>query len=151
MYKILTLIAAALISFSAMADQHSAAEAELRDAVRLFNGAYANNDVNSYFSYFADDADMFWGGVRQTKSAYQEEWTATIDAGGAVEKSEASDLQVRLLPGGNAAIASYFVDYRMRTPDGEVVEEQAFESEVWQKIAGAWKVVGLHYTVLQPQ
>ena len=150
MKKMLTLIAAALISFPAVADQHSAAEAEVRDAVQGFNGAYAKNDVERYFSYFADDADMFWGGGRQTKSAYHEEWVATISAGGAVEKSDASGLQVRVLPGGNSAIASYFIDYRMRSPDGEVVEEKAFESETWQKIDGQWKVVGLHYTVISP-
>jgi ketosteroid isomerase-like protein len=150
MYKLLTLIAAALISFSAVADQHSAVEAEVRDAAKAFNGAYARNDVEGYFSHFADDATMFWEGTRQTTSGYREEWDATIGAGGAVEKNEVSDLQVRVLPGGDAAIVSFFIDYRMRTPDGEVVEEKAFESEVWQKIDGAWKVVGLHYTALAP-
>ncbi len=148
MYKILTIFAAALISFSAVADQHSAVEAEVLDAVKAFNGAYASNDVEGYFSHFADDGDMFWEGARQTASGYHEEWAATIDAGGAVEKNEASDVQVRVLPGGNAAIVSFFIDYRMRTPDGEIVEEKAFESEVWQKIDGKWKVVGLHYTAL---
>jgi len=73
---------------------------------------------------------------------------ATIKAGSAVEKSDVSGLQVRVLPGGNYAHASYFIDYRMQAPDGEVVEEKAFESETWQKIDGQWKIVGLHYTVL---
>ncbi len=151
MYKILTLFAAALISFSVVADQHSSAEAEVLDAVNAFNEAYARNDVEAYFIYFAADADMYWAGARQTKSGYHEEWVATIDAGGKVEKNEVSDLQVRMLPGDNAAIVSFFIDYRMRTPDGEVDEETAFESEVWQKIDGAWKVVGLHYTANPPQ
>jgi len=151
MYKILTLFAAALISFSAVADEHSAVEAEVRDTVNAFNQAYADNDVEHYFSYFARDADMYWSGARQTVSGYQEEWVATIDAGGAVEKLGVSDLQVRMLPGGHAAIASFFIDYRMHTPDGEVVEEQAFETEVWQKIDGAWKLVGLHNNVIPPQ
>jgi len=151
MNKILILLAAALISLSAVADQHSAVEAEVRDAAKAFNGAYARNDVESYFSHFVDDATMYWAGVRQTTAGYREEWDATIGAGGAVEKNEVSDLQVRMLPGGNAAIVSFFIDYRMRTPDGEVVEEKAFETEVWQKIDGEWKVVGLHYTASPPQ
>lgn len=151
MYKKLTLITFALISFSAVADQHGAAEAEVRDAVNAFNGAYARNDVEGYFAYFADDGDMFWAGARQTASGYHQEWSATIEAGGAVEKNDTSDLQIRVLPGGNAAIVSFFIDYRMRTPDGEVVEEKAFETEVWEKIDGAWKVVGLHYTTIPPE
>ena len=47
-----------------------------------------------------------------------------------------------------AAIASFFIDYRFRGPDGEVTEEQAFETEVWQKMDDAWKVVGLHNNVI---
>ena len=83
MNKILTIFAAALISFSAVADQHSAVEAEVLDTVKAFNEAYARNDVEHYFSYFADDADMYWAGARQTTSGYYIEWAATIDAGGA--------------------------------------------------------------------
>jgi len=149
MQKILTLIAAALISIPAAADQHGGAEAEVRDAVNAFNSTYASNDVKGYFNHFADDADMFWGGGRQSKSAYHEEWVATIKAGGAVEKSDVSELQVKVLPGGNSAHASYYIDYRFRNPDGDVVVEKAFESETWQKIDGQWKIVGLHYTILE--
>ena len=96
MYKILTLFAAALISFSAVADQHSSLEAEVLDTVKVFNEAYADNDVERYFSYFAKDADMYWSGARQTVSGYHEEWAATIDAGGAVEKNGVSYLKIPL-------------------------------------------------------
>ena len=151
MHKLLTLCATALISFSAVADQHGAPEAELRKVVIAFNEAYADNDVERYFSYFAEDADMYWSGARQTTAAYREDWVATVEAGGAVEKNGVSDLVIRMLPGNEAAIVSFFIDYRMHTPDGEVVEEQAFETEVWEKINGAWKLVGLHNNVIPPQ
>lgn len=151
MNKILIFISAALLSFSAVADQHSAVEAEVREAVKAFNGAYAGNDVEGYFSHYADDAMVYFLGARQKVSAYHEEWAAMIDAGGAVEKNELSDIQVRVLPGGDAAIASYFIDYRLRTPDGEIAGSKAFESDVWQKIDGNWKIVALHYTEFAPQ
>lgn len=150
MTKWMTLIAAALVSISAVADPQGAAQAEVREAVIAFNQAYEDNDVDRYFSYFAEDADMYWAGARQTTAGYREEWLATIEAGGAVEKCAVSDLEVRMLPGEAAAIASFFIDYRMHQPDGSLVEEQAFETEVWQKIDGAWKVVGLHNTVIPP-
>ena len=60
-----------------------------------------------------------------------------VKAGGAVEKNGVSDLVIRMLPGNKAAIASFFIDYRFRGPDGEVTEEQAFETEVWQKMDDA--------------
>lgn len=151
MNKILTCLVVILISFSALAEQHSATEAEVLAAVKAFNGAYAGNDVEGYFSHYTDDAMLYFFGARQKVSAYHEEWAEMVTAGGAVEKNELSDIQVRVLPGGDAAIASYFIDFRMRASDGEAVEAKAFESDVWQKIDGAWKVVALHYTEISPE
>jgi ketosteroid isomerase-like protein len=146
MNKILTCLAISLISFSAMADQHGGAANEVKNAVEAFNGAYATNKVDDYFSYYTDDASLYWEGARQNLSAYHEQWAGMIEAGGGVEKNDLSDIQVKVMPGGNIAIASYFVDYRLRTPDGEVIESKAFESDVWQKVDGAWKLTSLHYT-----
>lgn len=56
MNKVLTCRVAALMSFAAMAAQHSAAEAEVLAAVKAFNGACASNDVDRYFSHYSDDA-----------------------------------------------------------------------------------------------
>jgi ketosteroid isomerase-like protein len=151
MNKILTCLVAALISFSAMADQHSSPDAAVRNAVKAFNGAYAVNNVEDYFNHYTDDALLYWSGARQKVSAYHEEWTELVDAGGAVEKNELSDIQVKVMPSGNVAVASYFIDYRLREPDGEVIATEAFETDVWQKIDGAWKVVSLHYTEIPPE
>jgi hypothetical protein len=49
------------------------------------------------------------------------------------------------LLGGKAAVASSFVDNSTRSPDGDVRTVRAYESIVWQKIDGEWKVVSLHY------
>jgi ketosteroid isomerase-like protein len=150
MNKILTCLAIALISFPAMADKHGAAGAEVKDALKAFNAAYATNNVDDYFKYYADDAMLYWDGARQDLSAYHEQWVAMIEAGGGVEKNELSDIQVKVLPGGDAVAASYFIDYRLRTPDGEVSEMKAFETDVWLKIGGAWKLVSLNYTEITP-
>ncbi len=128
MNKILTCLVAALISFSALADQHSSADAAVRNAVKAFNGAYAENNVEDYFNHYTDDALLYWSGARQKVSAYHEEWTELVDAGGAVEKNELSDIQVKVMPGGDVAVASYFIDYRLREPNGEVTVTKAFES-----------------------
>ena len=134
-----------------MADEHDAAQAELRNVVVAFNEAYADNDLELYFSHFAEDADMFWSGARHTTAAYRDDYMATIKAGGAVEKNVVSGLVIRMLPGNEAGIASFFIDYRFRNPGGEITVEQAFETEVWEKIDGAWKLVGMHNNVIPPQ
>lgn len=149
MRKISSLILLTLLSVPVLAAEHAGVEAEVRDAVRAFNDAYLNDDVETYFGFYADEALVYFYGARQDLSAYHDEWAEMIAAGGGVEKNELSDLRIQVMPGGEVAVASYFVDYGLRTPDGEITASKAFESEVWQKIDGAWKVVNLHYSEIQ--
>ena len=146
MIRLLTVLAALLFASPSFADNHGGAEAAVRDAVHAFNAAYADNRVDDYFGYYADGADVYFYGARQDLSAYYDTWKAGIEAGGGVEKNDLSDVQIRVLPGGMAAVATYFVDFRSRTPDGDIEEAKAFESEVWQEIDGRWRIVSLHFS-----
>ena len=38
-----------------------------------------------------------------------------------------------------------------RSPEGETGVARAFETDVWQRIDGEWKVVSLHYTEITPE
>jgi len=151
MKKILTFLVVALMSFPAMAAHHNSVDAEVRDAIKAFNRAYTSNNVEAYFSTYSDDVTLYYFGARQNVSAYREEWTEMIDAGGGVEQNEMSDLQVQVMPSGDVAVATYFVDNRTREPDGQTTTVRAFETEVWQKIDDEWKVVSLHYTEIPPE
>jgi ketosteroid isomerase-like protein len=75
-------------------------------------------------------------------------WTGLMAAGGGVELNTMSDLRVQILPGGAAAISTSFIDNRTRSPDGTTSTSKAFETDVWQKIDGKWKIISLHYTVI---
>jgi len=146
MKRILGGLCLALISFSAMAEHHGSEDADLHAAIKTFDHAYATNDVETYFGYYADDATVYFYGARQDVDAYHEEWTAMMEAGGGVEKNEMSDLQVQLMPCGDVAIATSFIDNRTRSPDGTISTARAFETDVWQKIDGEWKIISLHYS-----
>lgn len=150
MKKILGGLAIALITFSAMAEHHESDNADLYAAIKAFDDAYANNDVETYFGFYADDATVYFYGARQDMAAYHEEWTAMMAAGGGVEKNDMSDLQVQVLPCGDVAIATSFIDNRTRAPDGSISTAKAFETDVWQKIDGKWKIISLHYSEIAP-
>ena len=150
MKKMLIFLAATLIAFPAYAQQSGSAASEVRAAVEAFNGAYGGNRVDEYFGFYADNAALYFYGERQSVSAYHEEWAETIAAGGRVEMNQLSDIQLKVLPGGEAVVASYFIDYRMRAPDGSISTAKAFESDVWQKIDGDSKIVSLHYSEISP-
>ena len=153
MKKVLIVLAATCISFSVLADQtNSSAATEVTNAVKAFNKAYETNDVEGYFNHYANDAMLYFYGDRWEVSTYHEYWkTAVVGAGGGVEKNMQSDLQVKVTSGGDTAIAAYFVENRSRSPEGEINEEKAYESDVWQKIDGVWKIISMHYSVIPPE
>ncbi len=146
MSKILSCFVIALLSFSAIADHHGEDNADLHAAIKAFDHAYANNDVEKYFSFYADDATAYFGDGRVDIAAYHEMWIGLMEAGGGVEMNEMSDLQVQVLPGGDVAVATSFIDNRTRSPDGTTSTSRAFETDVWQKIDGKWKIISLHYS-----
>ena len=142
----LSLVIVALLSVAAMADHHDEENADLYAAIHAFDNAYATNDTETYFGYYAEDATVYFYGARVDVDAYHEEWTAMMAAGGGVEKNEMSDLKVQVLPCGDVAVATSFIDNITRAPDGTKSTSRAFETDVWQKIDGDWKIISLHYS-----
>jgi len=147
MKKLIAGLFAAMACLAAMAAHHESVDAEIQAAIDGFNEAYATNDAAAYFDYYADGATVFFSGDRQDMAAYEEDWYALIDAGDGVLVNDLSDTIIQVMPGKTVAISTYFVDNRSRF-DGEVVDIRAFETDVWNKIDGEWKVVSLHYTEL---
>jgi ketosteroid isomerase-like protein len=146
MRKILSSFVIVLMSFSAMAEH-----ADLHAAIKGFDHAYANNDVEKYFSYYTDDATVYFGDGRVDMAAYHEMWTGLMAAGGGVELNEMSDLQVQVMPGGDIAISTSFIDNRTRAADGTTSTSRAFETDVWQKMGGKLKIISLHYSSIAAQ
>ena len=135
-----------LIASSAIAEDQGAKNADLHAAIKAFDRAYATNDVEGYFDFYADGATVFFGGARQDVDAYHEFWIALMEAGGGVELNEMSDLQVQVMPRGDLAIATSFIENRTRGRDGTTSTSSAFETDVWQKIEGEWKIISLHHS-----
>jgi uncharacterized protein (TIGR02246 family) len=146
MKKVMVCLLWALIPLAALAQQNASVEAEIRALAEKFNTAYATNDADTYFGFYTEDSTLFFFGERQKVAAYSKEWRAAIAAGGGAAKNEMSDLQIQVMPGGETAVATYFVDNETRTEDGGVAPAKAFETDVWQKIDGEWKIISLHYT-----
>ena len=149
MRKTLLVFAAMGISLAAWADDHSSVEDEVRATVEAFNEAYATNDVAAYFDFYADDATVFFYGDRVDMAAYEKDWYALMEAGGGVEVNTISDLVIQIMPGDAVAITTYFVNNTTRSAEGEIETINAFETDVWRKTDGEWKIVSLHYTVNQ--
>ena len=57
-----------------------------------------------------------------------------------------SDLRVQIMPSGDVAISTSFIENRTRAADGTKTTSKAFETDVWQKIDGRWKIISLHHS-----
>ena len=144
MKKSIVLLVAALMSVPLLADDN--VEREIRDMEARFNGAYGENDVATYFGTYTEDATLIFYGSRQVVAEYEAEWREMIAAGGGVERNDLSDLRVQVMSGGEVAVATYQLHVITRSPDGELTTADAFETDVWQKIDGEWRIVSMHYS-----
>ena len=82
---------------------------------------------------------------RTDKSAYQQSWTRFITNGGKVTAAEIGDLQIKIGPSGDSAVASYLLQVKTHSPRGDS-DDTYQETDVLFKRDGAWKIVYLHYS-----
>ena len=121
-------------------------EQQIRQLEEKINGAYAANDLPTYFAAYAPDFSQWLPQGRTDLPTYQKDWTNFIQGGGRVESATFSDLHIQIGPSGDTAVASYVLHVRTRSAKGEVSEEDNQETDVFFKRTGTWKVVFLHYS-----
>ena len=119
---------------------------EIRQLEAKINAAYAKNDLPTYFSYYADDFRGLFPDGPTTLADYRKDWTASVNAGNVLVDFNYSDMQVQVSPGADAAVASYRATARVRYVGKEPVDEKYFETDVFFKRAGVWKLVEVHYS-----
>jgi ketosteroid isomerase-like protein len=125
----------------------------VREIVRLeqqVNAAYARNDLPAYFGFYAPDLTQWFEEGRVDLPSYQKNWTAYINAGNRILAADYSDMNIRVSPSGDAAVASYLLRVRTRTKDGKESAEENHETDVWFRRGGSWKIVVLHYSPVKP-
>ena len=144
------LLLAVLVPLSGLTDQRESVDKQIRHMEERFNGAYAGNDLNTYFGSYTEDATLIFYGARQPLANYKKEWHTMIDAGGGMEKNDMTDLKIQVMPGGDVAVATYLLSSVTRNPNGEKQATRGFETDVWQKIDDKWKIISVHYSEIPP-
>ena len=87
--KPILLLALTAITLAAQSSpRQAAAEKEILDLETKYNGAYAANDLPTYFSYLASDFNQWLPSGRTDKEAYQKSWTRFIQNGGKVVSAD---------------------------------------------------------------
>ena len=150
MNKLLAVSIALLLPLSVYADTDEAVVDQVRERLETFNDAYGENDLDTYFGMYAEDATLIFYGARQPVPQYREEWTAEVAAGGSVEKNEMTDLRIQVLADGKVAVATYVLETDSSTAGGERSTMLAHETDVWNLRDDGWKIVSMHYSEVAP-
>jgi ketosteroid isomerase-like protein len=146
---VLSLLTAAFVvmASSAAAQAPSAAEQEIREAVKQYMAGYASNTVEGYFKNYANDVTMWWpNGLRQQREAYHKTWTDTLAGGNTVVSAVAEDVLVRAAPAGDAGVASFI--WNISRKNGAPYALQT--STTWFKRDGRWQIVHMHFNRVAP-
>ena len=144
--KFSTLYPVALLLFGWTALANAGPKADISQLETEFNAAYGANDLDKYFSYYSDDAILWFPDGRTDIPSYKKEWTEFIKSGGKIVACTLSDIQIRFSPQGDAAIASYLLHVKTQAKDKKVADEVYQETDAWFKTAGGWKISHVHYS-----
>ncbi len=143
--KTSTVYTFALLLFALPALANAGAKADLHRLETDFNAAYAANDLDKYFGFYADDAVLWFPEGRTDIPSYRKEWAEYLKTGAQIQAATVSDLLIRFSPQGDTAIASYLLHLKTQEADKKVKNEIFQETDVWFKAAGAWKITHVHY------
>jgi len=140
--SLITAAAVVVMADGARAQAPSAAEQEIREAVKQYMAGYASNTVEGYFKNYANDVTMWWpNGLRQQREAYHKTWTDTLAGGNTVVSAVADDVLVRTAPAGDAGVASFI--WNISRKNGAPYALQT--STTWFKRDGHWQIVHMHF------
>ena len=125
-------------------------EQEVAEAVRQFVAAYAANDVEKFFSFQAKDITIISLGQRADREGSYQSRLAMRKAG--VENTATfENLQIQVLPGGEAAVATFDFHRVRKYPTAEAARGRDPNASyaltaVWARRSGNWSIVHLHWT-----
>lgn len=134
----------------------SGADADGERLSRAICDAYAKNDYEKYFSFFADDITIFRGPAgRWTKTDYYTLWSRRIGEGGGVTSADIEDLRVQRSPSGDALVCTFFMHCNVRFPNNTPPPGAATKiiynmTEVWFRRPQGWIMTHMYWSV-QPQ
>jgi ketosteroid isomerase-like protein len=141
-----TLFSLVLLSFALAGVSIAGPKADIRQLEEQFNAAYAANDFDKYFSYYADDAIFWFPEGRTDIPRYKKMWSDYLKTGAAIKAATLSDVHIRFSPRGDVAIASYVLRLTTQEADKKEHTEDHQESDVWFKANGGWKIAHVHYS-----
>ena len=127
-------------------EERTRIEREILAREDLLERAYRENDLETYWSFYADDLTQIWGTGYVSLEQYQRDWTAMVAGGGGVVDTQTQDVRIHIGPTGDTAVVTYFMVARYRGANGNESEGRFYETDVWFLRDGRWQIVHYHFS-----
>lgn len=127
-------------------EERARVEREILALEDRLDHAYRTNDLETYWSFYADDLTQIWDTGYVSLEQYKQEWTALVEGGGGVVDSRSQDVRVHVGPTGDTAIVTYLAIARYRGIKGNETDARFYETNVWFHRDGRWQIVHYHFS-----
>ena len=120
---------------------------ELRQVIRRKNAAYGAGDIAGYLAAYAPDATIF-DRVLMTFDDLRRLMASQFADGETLEYQIADDGPIRFTESGDAATVCYPWREKFRYGDGRVTDTEYYETNVWHRRNGQWKMTHAHLSTV---
>jgi calcium/calmodulin-dependent protein kinase (CaM kinase) II len=127
-------------------EEHTRIEREIFALGDRLDRAYRENDLETYWSFYADDLTQIWDTGYVSLEQYKQDWTALVAGGGGVVDTRSQDMRIHVGPTGDTAVVTYLMVSRYRGTNGNETEGRFYETDVWFRRDGRWQIVHYHFS-----
>jgi ketosteroid isomerase-like protein len=123
--------------------------AEIGELHRKRGEDWVGRQAEAYLSFYWDDAVIFAVDKRMTLAELRRAFVALLEAGGGplmIDLPPVDDIVISSR--GDAATTSFEWRSRSRSADGVDTDRLAYETNVWYRRNGIWKIIRMHLTRL---
>jgi ketosteroid isomerase-like protein len=133
-------------------DQRTLIVAEISELHGKRGEDWVRRKADAYLSYYWDDAILFAVDERMTLADLRRAFVALLQAGGGPLTIELPDVDdIVISNGGDAATTTFTWRARSRSEEGIDTDRSYYETDVWYRRDGVWKIIRMHLTRLSLQ
>jgi ketosteroid isomerase-like protein len=122
---------------------------ELQAIIRKLPAIYRSGDIDSYLEHYAPDISAYYSGTAMTAIEAHQFIKSLFEGGGKTVKFEMTSPLVQFDESTEAAIVSYRWREHFRFNDGHETDTEYYESDVWYRRDGKWKIVNVHQSTIK--
>ena len=117
---------------------------ELRGILRRLPEIYRAGDIPGYLAHYAPDISAYYSGTLMNSDEARKFIKSLFEGDGKTLDFQMGGPQIQFSESEDAAIVRYPWRERFLYGDGRVTDTEYYETDVWYRRDGAWKIAHVH-------